>query len=116
MSERTASKVAKLANEEGYPEFIISIFGDCEYTMDFEVHQVMLWEADENKTPSEKELYLSGFIKFDGCAHLTFGEAGGSGYIHMCGERGFKHHCQVMSAVYMLAESTIKNFNKESAQ
>jgi len=116
MAEKTASRIAKLVNEEGYTEFTISIFGDCEYTMNFEVHQVMLWESDESKTPSEKELYLSGFIKFDGCAHLTFGEAGGSGYIYMSGEGGFNDHCQVMSAVYALAESTIKNFNKEAAQ
>jgi hypothetical protein len=115
MAEKTASRTAKLVNEEGFPEFIISIFGDCEDAMSFEVHKVMSWEADESKTPCRKELYLSGVVKFDGCAHLTFGEAGRSWNMHLYGKDGFNKHCQVITTVYELAESTIKNFNKGGA-
>lgn len=112
-SEREVEKVVHILNEAGLAEFVISIFGHTEYTMNFEVRQVASWTVEDDPKPEATELYLNGFIKFDGDGHINFGERG---YLHLCGEGGFKNHCQVISAVHTLAESTIKNFNKEAAQ
>lgn len=101
-----------LYDEHGYVIFIVSIDSDREYSMDFQVYEVVGW--DEQKTPCDKNLYMSGCIKWDGCSHVWFGEkeqGKQDGYLHLCGKNYWQHHANMMMALYEMAERTIVKYD-----
>lgn len=78
--ETPAQHTKDLISNNGYCEFQIKLFGDSVNKMEFEVYEVISWEADNSKAPCDTELYLKGAIKWDGCSHLYFGH---KGYLHL---------------------------------
>ena len=106
-----------LKDENGYTTFLINIEPDIEYSMTFEVFEVAGWECDEQHTPIDLELYMTGFIKWDGCSHVWFGEKEEDqkqdGYLHLCGKAQWDKHCKMMMAVYDLAERTITKYDPD---
>lgn len=99
-------------NNYNYIAFIIHISELEDHYISFEVREVTSWDAADTNEIIETELYLHGCVKWDGCSHIYFGEAGNSGYIHICGKEGWDIHCKVMTAVYSLAADRIKEFDK----
>src|ERR1043165_8573732 len=70
---------------------------------------------------AEHEPYLHCTIKWDGCAHLHFGEPeGGSGkrdgYFHFCGVDDFKNHALLLEALYRMAFREMGRESEEEAQ
>lgn len=70
----------------------------------------MFWRAGEDSfvgnpatSINEAQSYMSGTIKWDACAHLTFGALGDEGYIHLCGLSGFQAHAALMRYLYTRA-------------
>lgn len=110
--QREARCTNELLSNDGFCEFQIKLFGDFEYAMEFEVYEVVSWEADDSNTPCDTELYIKGTIKWDGCSHLNFGD---EGYLHLCGKSYFVKHCKVITALYELAEKTIKQYDADVA-
>ena len=75
-----------------------------------EVHAVTAWKSDY--TPLEFELYLTFYMKWDGCCHITFGERQSEkneqdGYLHLCGAHCFENHIWLMAELYRWAERAI---------
>jgi hypothetical protein len=106
--------------EDGYTNFLIKIItkgDDLQYFMEFEVYEVDSLDLDDNKAPSEIELYLEGFIKWDGCSHVYFGAKDENGerdgYLHLCGKTHWRRHAEVMMKIYELAEKTILGYDEE---
>lgn len=101
-----------LINDMGWADFLIEVRPDIEYHMDFEVYEAAGWR--ENGDVVDKELYLKGTIKWDGCSHIWFGSAG-DGYIHLCGGGYWEKHNRLMSALYEMAAERIEKWNADLA-
>jgi hypothetical protein len=62
--------------------------------------QPMFNRADWHSLPDpvesheQAEVYLSGFVKWDGCSEPDQGRP------HWCGARGFKKHCALLRYIY----------------
>lgn len=103
----------------GYTKFIIITNPDVKSRMEFEVHEVLSWECDDDNTPSDTELYLSGVIKWDGDSELVFG--GGTpgvknGYINLGDKADWTAHITLMEELYEYAASTIENYDRYVAE
>lgn len=114
-----ASELKDLLLADDYVYFQIKIGGDLEYWMDFEVYEVTSWECDDNHTPCDVQLYITGTIRYDGFSYLWFGEKGEDdkhdGYLNLYGKGAWKLHCDLMEAVYELAEKTIEKYDADAA-
>lgn len=86
--------------------------GDDETSVNFNVFEVTSWNADDNK-PIDNELYLKGYIKWDGCSHIWFGD--GDGYLHLCGKHYFDQHKKVIDAIWDMSSKRIKRFDNDVA-
>ena len=105
-------KQENLLSVDGYVNFIIEVTKpDVSHIMSFKVYEVISWECDEEKTPYDKELYVHGDIKWEGCSHIWFGEDDSEGYLHLCGRSVWERHCGVMSEVFEYASRTITNWD-----
>ena len=109
-----------LLSEDGYIQFVIvnPSITEHECSWSFEVYEVNSWECDEDNTPSDTELYLTGFIKWDGCSHINFGELEDGkpdGYIHLCGGIHWRRHAEVMLKLWSMAPGKIKKFDAQCA-
>ena len=115
--DNSSHREIKLLSSDGaFPEFFITIIGDTEDVMNFEVHAVIGWDEDYNA--NEFELYLTGSINYDGCTDIYFGDNtdpdNKEGYIHFCGKHSFIRHNRMMLSLFELAEKTITNFDKSN--
>jgi hypothetical protein len=106
------------ADGAGFQKFYITIIGDTENSMNFEVYKVI--GSDEDSIANEFELYLTGSINYNGCTDIYFGDNSDpdnqAGYIHLCGRTSFTDHTRMMIDLFELAEKTITNFDKETSQ
>ena len=103
-----------LIDDFGCPLFIAEIDEDIEHDMKFHVYKALSWNLSDNKC-IDKELYLSGNIKWDGCSHIDFGDNSGTstpGYLHFCGKEDFKKHAEVLNKLFKFASENIENFDK----
>lgn len=84
--------------------------------VDFQVYEKIAWENGDRNLPyyegkggcgmddkSTKNIdganrYIQGFVKWDGCSHINFGEE--DGYIHLCGSRSFKDMIFILERIY----------------
>ena len=98
-----------LIEKDGYINYLIETDKDKEYNLSFKIYQVISWTGEKNNDPGDIELFISGFIKWDGCSHLYFGD--GDGYLHLCGKAYFKELKEVLDAVWEKAEKEIINFD-----
>ncbi len=55
---------------------------------------------DHTDDPKLGANYFRGFVKWDGCSHVYFGEAKNSGYLHLCGGDKFLKLGRIIQAVY----------------
>lgn len=96
-----------------YPYFLIE-FEDNGFTHSctFKVYEVSSWNMEDN-TPSETELYLKGYVKFDGCSHIWFGGEDRDGYLHLCGKFYWDNHKKVMDAIWQKCSERIDGFVEE---
>lgn len=65
--------------------------------------------------PALASNYISGFIKWDGCSHLNFGERENPGYIHLCGRGAFDRMRGALDAVWRLAAENVSGWNASVA-
>ncbi len=109
-----------LLSDDGQIQFVIvnpNIL-EHEYSWSFEVYEVNGWECDEDNMPIKMDLYLTGFIKWDGCSHINFGElenGKSDGYIHLCGGIYWRRHAEVMLKLWDMAPSKIAKFDHTCA-
>ncbi len=100
--------------------FRITVTDRSEASIKGEVHEVTAWEGDME--PAEFELYLTFYMKWDACCHITFGDrsepAAGQptqdGYLHLCGPDSWESHIWLMAELYRWAERAIP-INKETS-
>lgn len=76
----------------------------------FDVYEVTSWK--ENNEVCDTELYLDGFIKWDGCSEISFGNGLP---IHFCGKKHFERHKMVLDAIWDICSKKIKYWNNEIA-
>jgi hypothetical protein len=105
----------ELTRDGDYIESLIEFDGgqDFEAHMSFKVYEVESWNSEN--IPQERELYLKGTIKWDGCSHIYFGNEDNDGYIHMCGKGCFNKHIEIINALWELARTKIKGWYEEVA-
>lgn len=89
------------------------------YHVDFRVEEIVYipefledgtvsWGRDRENNPLPRtedatELYVRGFIKWDGCAHFYFGEENTPGYLHLCSPLDIKAHADLMLHLHATA-------------
>jgi hypothetical protein len=101
-----------------YINYLIDINKNTEICIEFKIYKVQGWECDEGNTPCEEdiELFIRGYIKWDGCSHFWFGEEENLGYLHLCGRSAIDGLKEVMDAVWKVAEEKIENWDAEVAK
>ncbi|MGH1436569.1 MAG: hypothetical protein ACRBG0_19155 [Lewinella sp.] len=101
-----------LIKEGDLIKYLIKCNDDKEASLSFEIIEVISWDG-ETDDPVDVEKFIRGFIKWDGCSHIYFGDK--DGYLHLCGGDSFQYIKQVLTAVWKKAESEITMFDKEVA-
>lgn len=56
---------------------------------------------DVTKNIDEAQTLITGYIKFDGCSHVNFGD--NDGYIHICGTENWTKIIETMCKIHELA-------------
>lgn len=88
-------------------------------SVDFKCYEIAGYEADskgeytkvlylEDKSKTcdmtedieKAENYFRGFIKWDACSHVYFGDPENSGYIHICGGDNWRNLQEALRRVY----------------
>lgn len=91
--------------------FRLTVTERSSHTISGKVEEITSWAADGSWTPGEAELYLTFYMKWDGCCHVWFGEEdeGGKrdGYLHLCGADSWDKHVALMRWLYKWAETEI---------
>ena len=82
--------------------------------VDFEVNFIISRDMDD--VILEKEKYIRGTIKWDGCSHVNFGDKGDDGYLHLCGKQYWVLHNKLMEHIYDVATKNMKNYDKDVAE
>jgi len=102
-----------LIKDGDYVNYLIEFEeGDFETSATFNVFEVTSWNADNNEV-LDTEHYLKGYIKWDGCSHIWFGDE--NGYLHLCGKTYFERHKQVIDAIWDVCSKKIKGFDNDVA-
>lgn len=104
-------KDVDLLIENNHVIFSIKIIILEDHYLKFQIYKILSWEPRGNNSPIESELYLSGSIKWDGCADICFGDEE-NGYIHLCGKRDLIVHNKVMVKLYEYAEKNIIKYDE----
>lgn len=103
-----------------FAQFLIKVTELKPHFINFEVYEVTSWKTDEKSTPCDADLYVEGFIKWDGCSHVWFGEKeeddSRDGYIHLCGKDSWLKHSKVMMKIYEYGADKIENYDKTVAE
>lgn len=101
-------------DDEGNALFVFQDITDPKYRdhcLDVRIFEVEGWLLDG--TPHETSPYMSAYIKWDGCANFDFPD---DVCVHMCGRGSAESHCAAVMAVFDLAESRIKRYDKQVAE
>jgi hypothetical protein len=108
-----------MVDKNGLINFLINVKDKSDHHIAFEVYEVVSWNGEDD-TPYEKELYLEGTVKWDGCSHVWFGEkdekGNQDGYLHLCGKYYWDLHSELMTKVYDYAANNIPRYNPEVAE
>ena len=107
-----------LVIEEYGGNFLLKLTAQEPHFIEFDVYEIAAWsvdkKTDEIEQPCEIELYLSGYIKWDGCSHIWFGEEEDGkhdGYLHLCGKHRWDKHIQLMQELFDFASKKIDGFD-----
>lgn len=107
---------------QGFYEDILGDFGfrvvwttDGGVSANVDVYEIV--GREENNAPmlgdvcdgihDEPDTYLTGFLKWDACCHLYFGEPDNKGYIHICGPESFRKHVALIEYLLERAPKVI---------
>lgn len=105
------SSIVLFSGDGQYARFRLTVTDRSSYTISGKVEEITSWEWDEAWIPGDSELYLTFYMKWDGCCHVWFGEEdeGGkqNGYIHLCGAESWDRHVALMRWLYKWAETAI---------
>ncbi len=102
-----------LITEDNQVLYLIEYEGDnFDYGVNFNVYEASGWDIDTNEVV-DTEHYLKGFIKWDGCSHIWFGDE--NGYLHICGKSYFERHKQVMDAIWDVCSKKIVKWDNDVA-
>lgn len=105
-----------LNNKYGHPQFEIIADKISQTSVEFDVYEITSWSADKMKTPLDKELYLTAYMKWDNCNHFWFGEKEKdkqNGYLHICGAQSMENHLLLMEFLYSYAFTLMKREPEE---
>ena len=104
--------------EAGNIKFLYEMEKELDHSITFNVYEVNSWienkETGVFDVPSDTELYLKAYMKWDGCYHFWFGES--DGYLHLCGNSYVKSHIDVMNKCIEFAKTKIKCYDAEIAE
>ena len=106
-------KIEFFKYQGGYVRFYLTVDKLEDYFAEVSVFEVSSWSADETKTYDDGELYLTAYIKWDGCSHVIFSE---EGYKHLCGKYYWEEHGKMMLNLYEVVTSKIKSYDKSVAE
>jgi len=96
-------KPIQVLDSQGYPIFIIYDIEQTPYCISFKVDDILTWDTTDTGVMdiAERQPYLKGSIKWDGCSHLWFGDVSQKdGYLHLCGVEDWMNHCILMKTLY----------------
>lgn len=60
---------------------------------------------DMTENLSEAQTAFEGYIKWDACSHVTFGDE--DGYLHLCGGRSWKNIIEAINRIWKIAEEKL---------
>lgn len=104
-SSRLLSVDGKFAN------FRLKVTDRSSHTISGEIEEITSWVCDEANTPCDFKLYLTFYMKWDGCCHVWFGRKGEDdtqdGYLHLCGADFWDKHNALMRWLYQWAVHAI---------
>ena len=106
-----------LKDTNGYVVFLLQEIEKHDLFLKFNIKKCISWDMDDEI--AETEDYMSGYVKWDGCSHVWFGEEDNGnrdGYLHLCGKEQWELHCKMMVAVYEYCSNNIKNFDRMIAR
>jgi len=119
-NELSIKTLHQLVVKDNRADFLLKIRKKDIHFIDFEVYKVCSWTKSKRTgifdNPSELELYLTGFIKWDGCSHIWFGEEEDGkqdGYLHLCGKYCWDKHVQLMVELFEFANKEMGVFVKQ---
>lgn len=99
-----------LIEEDGYILYQIKNKKNTDaFTLFFDVFAVTSFTSD--KKIKTKKLFLSGFVKWDGCSEFRFQEES----IHLCGKRGYENFKNLLDAVYEYCSKNIKKWDDNNS-
>ena len=88
--------------------FRLTVTNRSTATISGSIEEVTGWEADGEAC--EFQLYLTFYMKWYGCCHVTFCHKDDNvqdGYLHLCGAHDWEKHIFLMAALYRWAEKEI---------
>jgi hypothetical protein len=88
--------------------FRLTVTERSSHTISGTVEEVTAWNMDN--TAADFALYLTFYMKWDGCCHVWFGEKEDGkqdGYLHLCGANCWEKHIFLMAELYRWAERAI---------
>lgn len=101
--------------DDGLINYVLRINDeDLSHLMEFECFECCTWR-DKKYCEEDLELILTGFIKWDGCSHVTFGRDQ-DGYLHLCGKNDWDMFSKLMTEIYKIASETIVSYDKRIAE
>lgn len=62
------------------------------------------------------ERFVDGWVKWDGCSHLNFGDKDSDGYMHVCGGRSYWSLCETLRRVQELAVKHVPKLDRSCAE
>lgn len=113
-----------VVDADGTPNFLLWVSEKRSHSITVEVYEVMglvgkFSDSQDFTEPSDVELYLTAYIKWDGCSHVWFGEeekGTPTGYLHLCGKWCWNKHTRLMYELWDFASENIKYWDYETAQ
>lgn len=87
---------------------ILIVLRQEEHYIDFKLERAIAWCPDTDEV-LEKEFYLEGKMKWDGCSHVYFKGPCGDGYYHMCGLNCWQFHAQIVEWLYKQLTTLMDN-------
>ena len=110
------SKHIVLTTNWGKVESFLVLDDTCDLMLSasFSVYKVNEWDSTGEPALSNTALYVSGLVKWDGCAHFWFGQD--DGYLHFCGKSDIELHERIMSLIWHYCRENINGFDESVAE
>lgn len=112
----STDKTIPLVVIDGYAQFLLEFTPNQDFynRAEFRVFRVSEWSSFSGKEALEKEIYVSGYILWDGDIIIRFGDENGEVYIN--GEYGLNHHKKVLDEIWEACKGVIEEWNSDIAE